>query len=239
MITYLNFLLHNIRFRDQGRYWHDKVCRTEQQDFAVGDLLIGRSDMFLVLWDEVVWKADKAKCLLSEPLNLHHKWFFSKKTINLVHWLTHHYYTSYKNVVKLFVSWELADLFKKEITVKPKKAEQSLIIYPDVRTMENLIEQVDQSEKWTLILNGTSTQVQKDKAWRWIKMGSIHTLYCTYSQIFQDRRNLQHITLFDSHQWYYKSQQDPRYDAREVAKKLSEIYEANLTMKWVNIFGEQ
>lgn len=72
--------------------------------------------------------------------------------------MVHEYYTSYKNVVKLFVTGELADLFKKEITVKKKPffqktaghtdieeqlehstEGQQLIVFPDVWTMINTL----------------------------------------------------------------------------------------------------
>lgn len=222
----------------QWRYGHDKICRSEQSNFWVGDLLVGKSDMFLVLGENIARKSDKEKFSLAEELTEHHKGFFSKQAIELIHWLVRQYYTSYKNVIKIFVSGELADLFKKEIAVK-KKVEQSLIVFPDVRTMDNYLKKEEKniSELNYVILNSTSTQQQKDKARRWIKMGHIHTLLCTPSEVFQDRKDLKYITLMDSHQWYYKNQQDPRYDTREFIKKMAEIYGAELTLKWVNIFA--
>ncbi len=174
------------------------------------------------------------------------------------------YYTSYKNVVKLFVTGELADLFKKELTVKKKPffpkiqiqdtdtkiiqniefkiqnnmEGQQLIVFPDVRTMINTLEKRGIVEKsGIVILNSTSTQQQKDKA-RWgIKMGHVNTLICTSSQVFQDRKDLKLITLMDSHQRYYKSQQDPRYDTREIMKKIAQLHEARLEMTGVQIFS--
>ena len=44
--------------------------------------------------------------------------------------------------------------------------------------------------------------------------------------MFQDWKNLKHIKLIDTHQRYYKNQQDPRYDSREIVKKMSEMYNA-------------
>lgn len=85
--------------------------------------------------------------------------------MELIHWLTHTYYSSYKNVVKLFVPGEIADLFKKQVSTK-KKVEQTLVVYPDVWTMENRAEQTQPTDKGVAVLNGTSTQQQKDKTWR-------------------------------------------------------------------------
>ncbi len=102
--------------------------------------------MFLALGETVVWKADKAKLLVSEQLNIHHAKFLTKESLELIHRLTNEYYTSYKNTVKLFIPGEIADLFKKEIS-SAKKIEQSLIVYPDVRTMENLTKIADINDK--------------------------------------------------------------------------------------------
>lgn len=70
-------------------------------------------------------------------------------------------------------------------------------------------------------------------------MGHISSLHCTYSQLFQDWKSLKSIILVDSHQRYYKNQQDPRYDTREVVKKMAEIYGAELVMQGIDIFAEE
>ena len=67
-------------------------------------------------------------------------------------------------------------------------------------------------------------------------MGHINTLICTYSQIFQDRKELKSVVLVDSHQRYYKNQQDPRYDTREAVKQMAQIYGASLQMTGVQVF---
>lgn len=192
--------------------------------------------MYVALGDETTRKVDKDKFLLSDRVDEYYPNFFSKKTLTLIHRLVHEYYTSYKNVVKLFVTGEVADLFNKEIKTK-KKAEQKLVVFPDVRTMDNHIKTnpAYNSLKEYVILNGTSTQVQKDKARRGIKTGQIQTLFCTPSQLFQDRKNLTEISLIDTHQRYYKSQQDPRYDTREICKKLAEIHKATLNTTGIQI----
>lgn len=223
----------------QWRYGHDKICRTEQKDLSIGDLYVGGADMYLALGDTVSRKVPKEKYTILETISLHHAWFFSKKAIELLHRMSHEYYSSYKNIVKLFVPGELADLFHREIKTK-KKQPQKLLVYPDVRTMANLAQQseIELSDKGIAILNGTSTQLQKDKA-RWgIKMGHIHTLLGTPSQVFQDWKDLDQITLIDSHQRYYKSQQDPRYDVREICKKLSDLHNAKLETTGVEILKQ-
>lgn len=225
-------------FAFQSRYGHDKTCRTEQKGLKEGDLLVGKNDMFLVLGETLKRGNDEKKNMITEELEVHHKKFLSGQTISLIHRMVHQYYTSYKNVVKLFVTGELSDLFTREISVK-KKAEQSLYVYPDARTMENLPKPAGLDPKTTAVLTGTSTQVQQDKIRRGIKMGHIHTLLCTYSQIFQDRKDLKRITIYDSHQRYYKNQQDPRYDTREVLRQLAKIHNVELRDEGVHIFTGQ
>lgn len=137
--------------------------------------------------------SNEKKNKVTEELTVDHKQFLRKETIELIHRMVHEYYTSYKNVVKLFVSGELADLFKKELSVKKKpffnvellahdthtiektiidsKEGQQLIVFPDVRTMMNTMKSAHVEEKTGIVvLTSSSTQQQKDKAWRGIKM---------------------------------------------------------------------
>jgi len=211
--------------------------------------------MFLVLGEELARPIGK-KLVSSATLEMHYASFFSAKALTLVHRLVHQYYTSYKNVVKLFVSDDIAALQKKEITKSKKslfqrfsiqnstfniqhstEGGQQLVVFPDVWTMKSFLGS-QELPVGTVILNATSTQQQKDKARRGIKMGHISTLCCTYSQIFQDRKDLKHILLIDQHQRYYKNQQDPRYDAVEVVKQMAVLYGAELVLHGMNIFAD-
>jgi hypothetical protein len=61
-----------------------------------------------------------------------------------------------------------------------------------------------------------------------IKNGEINNVFCTHSEIFQDRSNLKKIILIDPYKRYYENQQDPRYNVNDVVKKMGEIYLAKM-----------
>lgn len=172
--------------------------------------------------------------------------FLSKTTLELVHRMVQHRYSTYKNVLKLRIPDEITPL----LTKKPKRvvkpefqkvvydettfqltqepgliAGQQLIVFPDLRTMStSSLSAHFLKADGTIVLHGGSTTLQKTKAFRAVKHGLAHTLVCTYSQIFQDRKSLMHIVLVDPHKRYYKNQQDPRYDTVEVVKKMEQAY---------------
>ena len=127
---------------------------------------------------------------------------------------------------------------------------QQLIIFPDLWTLKQVCKSplsprghsLPTSSEFTssqggdqlvwhgvVVLHGKSTKKQKSEAFLGIKSWAIATLICTYSQIFQDWQNLQHIILIDQHKRYYKHQQDPRYYVPTVVEKMAEIYGAHVT----------
>ncbi len=85
-----------------------------------------------------------------------------------------------------------------------------------------------QWHQWTntnsLILTGSSTSVQKAKAYRAISTGQEQTIITTHSQIFQNRHNLTGITIMDPHSPYYHTFQEPRYTISTVIEKMRELY---------------
>ncbi len=136
------------------------------------------------------------------------------------------YFTTYKNVIKLFLpELNIEKLLKYKIT-KSEKSSQSLIIFPDLRTAYN---NIDNNIKNNIFYSWKTT-ISKLKLFWWIKKWKIKELYCTHSQIFQDRNNLKNITIYYPHRWYYKNQKDPRYNTKEIVKKLAEIHWAKLNM---------
>lgn len=102
---------------------------------------------------------------------------------------------------------------------------QQLVVFPDLRTMEQY-----NSFMWdgVVVLHSKSTKKQKSEAFWWIKQGNIKNLFCTYSQIFQDRHHLTSIIMIDQHKRYYKHHQDPRYTVGTVLEKMADIYGARL-----------
>jgi primosomal protein N' len=179
-----------------------------------------------------------------------YKSFCSIQTIQLIHWMVYEWYTTYKNVVKLFFDQEIDSLLWKEI--KPKKGKvyhsckiwnqiitwekyQTLIIFPDIRTFLNIF---PENKFEGTFLYSLDSQAKKNKN-RWnIKTGNENLIATTSSEIFQDYNNLKKIYFIEPQKWYYAAQQDPRYKVDMVINKLAELYQAEfLTISSENLFN--
>jgi len=206
--------------------WFDRVFIVEEKiKSEAWDLIKIQDDYFLCLWDTIsfqelyihklksVWETTiVSKCLLSG------------KSMEFLHWMVYEWYSTYKAVVKLFLSFEVEKLINKQISKKNKKVDQELMIFPDLWTLYNTIEESVIEDKKTAVLSSIQTQVQKDKLFWKIKNWEAEKIVWTSSEIFQDYSNLTKITFISPHKRYYTSQQDPRYKTSMVVEKIKEIY---------------
>ena len=105
---------------------------------------------------------------------------------------------------------------------------QTLIVFPDLRTLINLTDDEYRKNPWVDTLLSTNTQNQKDKS-RWnIKQWNTRVIFATHSEIFQNYNDLKKIIIIYPHKWYYANRQDPRYKTLSVVQKMSEIYSCEL-----------
>lgn len=122
-----------------------------------------------------------------------------------------------KNNEIIFENWK--------IKISDNKIDwQQLVIFPDLWTLFNSIDENILQAKWNILLRSNDTQNQKDKKWRMIKNWDLNNIFCTHWEIFQDRNNLKKTILIDPYKRYYENQQDPRYSVNDVVKKMEEIY---------------
>jgi primosomal protein N' len=120
------------------------------------------------------------------------------------------------------------DLDSKNISLSPEW--QSLIVFPDLRTLMNIIDEKFMSQAWVDTLLSSNTQNQKDKSWRNIKNWNTNIILATHSEIFQDYKNLKKIVIIRPNKRYYANQQDPRYKTLDVVKRLAEIRNCGLEL---------
>lgn len=184
-------------------------------------------------------------------------WLLRSRSIDLLHWFVNEWYTTYKNALPLWL-YDIEDIIKRQAKKKNEKWKmqnvecksqkiifknekllvseeeiggQQLVVFPDLWTLHNEVGW-DKNEIFHLpqvsFLHGKSTKKQKSDAFLGIRDWSIGTLFCTYSQIFQDWQNLQQIILIDQHKRYYKNQQDPRYYVPTVLEKMAKIWNTEL-----------
>ena len=145
-------------------------------------------------------------------------------------------YSTYNNVLKYFVSFEIPQLLAYEskvkwnnkklnidkISITLNESKQNLVIIPDNRSRENQLSGFF-SKDFITHLYSTDTQNRKNQHWREIKKSNVWIIVATQSEVFQPFNNLWTITLVDWYKRYYHNQQDPRYNISEVVKKMQEL----------------
>jgi len=246
------FLYHlNHSFANQSIFSH------ADEGLQVGDCMTDESkdNYYLVLWQTIhrdhLYKIGQAPAQLTSLLvkgggRRPEDLLLSSPTIQLIHHLTHEYYTTYVNIIKLFLPSDIEKLIKKSLPassltkgerpegstlgVDPKGGgfKQNLIIMPDRRTIIN--KQSEYNYTIDQAFGSQHTSLQDIKLFWNIKAWLTSQLVCTPGECFRDYRDLAQITLIDPHKRYYKSQQEPRYDIMRVCELMAHYYWATLTI---------
>ncbi|HPC34292.1 MAG TPA: hypothetical protein PLP73_01405 [Candidatus Absconditabacterales bacterium] len=229
----------------------DKVWKVNHK-FNTGDLLKLGDEYFLVLGKEISFSEQYKYEIMEDASSFEiiEKNFLNKKTIELLHWMVYWRYAPYYNVVsKLFLSNEVEKLLDKKQAPKKNKIShkvqinaqtnilqdlqfspdgQTLVIFPDLRTLTNLVNDEFISQAGVDVLLSSDSQGKKNKSWWDIKNGTTNIILSTHSEVFQNYKKLKKIIIIRPHKRYYANQQDPRYKTFTVVQKLSEIRNAEL-----------
>jgi len=214
--------------------WHDRVFSSSLSIWKAGDLIQCGWDFLLNLWNEVSFpELIRAQFTPTSPCEVVYPKFFDERFLTLLHRMVYQRYSTYNNVLKYFVSFEIPQLLTRGVKIKWKnkklnldkvsipfdKSMQNLVIIPDNRSRENLLSDFF-SQDWVTHLCSTYTQNCKDQKRREIKKSKTWIIVATQSEIFQPFNNLWTITFIDWYKWYYHNQQDPRYDISAVVDKM-------------------
>lgn len=227
----------------------DKIMKLDRDDlwFSVGDLLQSDDEYFLVLGDEVSFVEQYTSRFPEwRELLLIYSWFFSNNYIKWIHWMVAEYYSTYRNVMKYFISHDIESLLKKELNKKLKwlnkiqlesrlfgvdyvaEKGQNLIVYPDLWTMYMMVSRDIINNPAVLLLHWSDTQVKKDKAFWQVKHGLVKYIVVTHAELFQDFYDLKSITIVHPYKRYYANQQDPRYKTPDVLSYIADLWKIPL-----------
>ena len=211
--------------------WSDKIWKISWK-LKAWDLFLFWEDYYLSLGDEISF-FEQYVYEIREPeekFKLIEKSLISKETIQFINYMVYERYCPYYNVMKYFLPQEIDKLVERKVAKKKGSTSewQTLIVFPDLRTLINLTDDELRNKPWVDTLLSTNTQNQKDKS-RWnIKMWNTKMIYATHSEIFQNYDDLKKIIIYYPHKRYYANQQDPRYKTLAVVQKMSEIYGCEL-----------
>lgn len=145
--------------------------------------------------------------------------------IELAKWIADYYWASFGKVLSLFVR---SSKEKKEKSIKKENSFlEKLIIAPNNFFPKKEIENAILAKKEILFL---VPEKEKEKYWKKeLKIFNYENLIIgTRSKLFLPFSNLGLIVLTEEGNKNYKSPMEPRYQTKEVARKLAEIWKAKL-----------
>jgi len=231
--------------------WADKIWKISWK-LKAWDLFLFWDEYYLSLWDKISF-FEQYVYEIREPENkfkIIEKNLISKETIQFINYMTYERYCPYYNVMKYFLPQEIDKLIERKVWKKKNSTLstkwrilinslslyssewqidwQTLIVFPDLRTLINMTDDEFRKQPWIDTLLSTNTQNQKDKSWRNIKNWNTKIIFATHSEIFQNYNNLKEIIILYPHKRYYANQQDPRYKTLDVVQKMSNIYNCKL-----------
>ena len=200
-----------------------------------GDLLIDESRYYLCLGEAIARPElyGHTSITLRDPSFVCQ--LMQTSTLDLLHRLVNEYYASYTAAIPLRLGNDIAQIVTKKKTIWPKREStseknilppQHLSIFPSLRAAETAYPQLSDD---TIILSGQSTTVQRAKAYRGIKNGTITHVIATHSQIFRDRQHLTAIDIYDPLSWAYETYADPRYRLSDILTHMASIYSIHIT----------
>lgn len=201
-----------------------------------GDLLIDENRHYLCLGEAIARPElyGHASITLRDPSFVCQ--LMQTSTLDLLHRLVNEYYASYTTAIPLRLGNDITQIVAKKKTAWPKHskalpvkwgfAPQRLSIFPSLRAAETTYPQLSDD---MIILSGQSTTVQRAKAYRGIKNGTITHVIATHSQIFRDRQHLTAIDIYDPLSWAYETYADPRYRVSDVLTHMASIYSIHIT----------
>lgn len=225
-------------------FTNQSILSHQDTNLHIGDCMNDQEwNYYLVLGPSI--HRDHLYNITQAPAQLHtiYPWLLSQATWLLVHHLVYEYYTSYDKIINLYLPHDIAKLITKaphsQVKSKPHyrpitskqghlqinsqtQPGQQLIIMPDQRSIVNYITTRWLDTKHILTSQHTLNQ-DVSRFWN-LKYWLNTQLICTPGECFRDYRQLSQIVVIDSHKWYYKSQQDPRYDIMRVCELMAHYY---------------
>lgn len=239
-------------------YNHDKICITYTSNkLNKWDLIMSKNEYLLVLWTEISFQENYNYEISLWEINLLEKKLLDSNSLQMINHIVYHYYTTYKNVVPLYLWNEIETLINKKTTKNNNNNEYCLkylwkycfdidyqtkwttiVLLPDLWTIKNCI--IKNKDKITIKeLISSSTINQKINNFWLIKNWYYKNVFISPAWLFYPRKKIEQIIIIDSHKWYYKNQQDPRYNSVNLCKYLGNIHNIKVNEYWLSLVTDQ
>ena len=111
-----------------------------------------------------------------------------------------------------------------------KENKQALLLVPEIALTPQLKHYLKAHIPELCVLHSRLSAGKRAENWKKIKSGEIKLILGSRSAIFSPFQNLGIIIMDEEHEWTYKQEQSPRYHAKKVGEKLSELLNAKLIL---------
>lgn len=212
---------------------HDRVFIADLDDVSEWDLVMRENEYYLVLGDDVSWKEQMSYKLqaTSHKLQVVIPWLLSAESMALLHRFVNEWYTTYKNSIPLRI-YDVEDIVKrrkksenrnqkienknqkskeKEVYVKngelivgeEKMLGQQLIVFPDIRTLENEVWWSKSEIRWRNMRWDEKKwdEIKKNETWWEMDISQLSALGSQFSFLHGQSTKKQRTEAF----WWIKN----------------------------------
>lgn len=120
------------------------------------------------------------------------------------------------------------EMYKKLIQAEFAKGKQSLLLVPEISLTPQLVKYFEGTFKNISVIHSKISEAKRAEEWKKIHSGESVLIIGSRSSLFYPFKDLGLIVMDEEHEWSYKQESSPRYHARDVALKISEITKAKL-----------
>ncbi len=112
-----------------------------------------------------------------------------------------------------------------------KEGKQSIVLVPEISLTPQMIERFSSRFGSRIaLLHSALSDGEKYDEWRKIERGEVDIVIGARSAIFAPFKKLAYIIIDEEHSDSYKQENNPRYDAKEIAKIRAEYHNAKVIM---------
>ena len=160
-----------------------------------------------------VWKEKEDHVLTSDQEKIVNSILSSDKSVSLIYAVT---------------GAGKTEMYKKLIQAQLLKGKQSLLMVPEISLTPQLLKYFEGSFKNISVIHSKISEAKRAEEWKKIHSGETELIIGSRSSLFYPFKDLGLIVMDEEHEWSYKQESSPRYHARDVALKMSEITKAKL-----------
>ena len=122
------------------------------------------------------------------------------------------------------------EVYLRAIAEAVARGKQAIVLVPEIALTPQTVSRFKARFPRVAVLHSVLTQGDRARQWRAIRNGEIDVIVGARSAVFAPTRALGLIVLDEEHEAAYKQENDPRYHAREVAVRRSQLEGATVIL---------